>query len=663
MSSTAPGAASSSHGIIMLYVLFVCIVVMSSAASFTDDEGNIWTITIPDVDERGGYMYTGLSPPQPLSYGGARSSHGIRLGESTCTSVAVDDLFRKKEHDFTQIGAASEHDIIQYILQSVVDSVGNSEQANYDDATLAIVEQLERLLRSADQDSNRHPEYVRTLARQAAESFWDYAYEPMTPPGVRRESAVELVGMGVITLATALGALVLRYRRRSQNGKMPKSVKVAVMRKIQLAPPSSRIRPVEHARPVNEDEPEAERPKPASSPKACNTAAAAARQGRQDLGNADRSPSQQRPPRERIGRAARIKVKRPVLVGISDEPPPARKITIQSAIAASQAIQLRPVVEAPLASTKAARDSTPKNRPRSRPVHKSPVRIEPPAAAANRLVKQEPRDSFVIDEGIEDDFADLSDPETSRPVPAEEEASVSDEENSDITYWEAVGEGNRDDWHYDDHRNLTVEALIDDEIDRLLELKRAEELQASAGRVVPPPQDIGGFMSVLDMGLATSTTRFHTDITPRSDRQRILRGATKIVGGMAFSRELPVPPCVISYIRHHPSHLESHFRLLELANYHHAPSHHHHYHSRSPVAEDRHKNTDRASALHRNSNEAHKSTLSSAAAGDSREKAFKKASTVSRSRGELCKRNGKRATRFRLLLPPPGLGHNQILKS
>ncbi|KAF4736677.1 hypothetical protein FOZ63_014984, partial [Perkinsus olseni] len=153
-----------------------------------------------------------------------------------------------------------------------------------------------------------------------------------------------------------------------------------------------------------------------------------------------------------------------------------------------------------------------------------------------------------------DPFAntDLSDPETSRPIPidpttTEDDEDEEEEEEEDTDNDEQpIGEGNRDDWRYT--HPIFCEWLEksefnhNSEVDRLLELKRAEELRGAAEHIEPPPRDIGGFTSVLGERPASSTTRFRTDIMPRSDRRRILMGARKVVGGMAFIHEMPAPP-------------------------------------------------------------------------------------------------------------------------
>ncbi|KAF4683679.1 hypothetical protein FOZ62_016700, partial [Perkinsus olseni] len=250
------------------------------------------------------------------------------------------------------------------------------------------------------------------------------------------------------------------------------------------------------------------------------------------------------------------KVRRQLLVELSREveTPPAQKITIQSAIAASQALQNRPAIV-----PKKSRRST-KNRSRVRAqASKSTTQSElesTPVQPARELLPAEGSEQppTPSEDQLIDPFAntDLSDPETSRPIPidpttTEDDEDEEEEEEEDTDNDEQpIGEGNRDDWRYT--HPIFCEWLEksefnhNSEVDRLLELKRAEELRGAAEHIEPPPRDIGGFTSVLGERPASSTTRFRTDIMPRSDKRRILMGARKVVGGMAFIHEMPAPP-------------------------------------------------------------------------------------------------------------------------
>ncbi|EER16588.1 hypothetical protein Pmar_PMAR017476 [Perkinsus marinus ATCC 50983] len=72
---------------------------------------------------------------------------------------------------------------------------------------------------------------MQELARLTPGVLWKHA-DVEEPLKLRRESAVELVGMGVIIFATALGALALYSQRRATSMKAHKALRVAVIKKL-----------------------------------------------------------------------------------------------------------------------------------------------------------------------------------------------------------------------------------------------------------------------------------------------------------------------------------------------------------------------------------------------------------------------------------------------
>ncbi|EER16726.1 hypothetical protein Pmar_PMAR022573 [Perkinsus marinus ATCC 50983] len=132
----------------------------------------------------------------------------FEIGSQSCPRQLLDDCFTQENGGFTPVVAATDQEIINQARQWLIHNLTETAYSRYasDDPalieTIALIRQLENLL-SPSSEAHDSYDYMQELARLTPGVIWQHA-DVEEPLKLRRESAVELVGMGVIIFASFL---------------------------------------------------------------------------------------------------------------------------------------------------------------------------------------------------------------------------------------------------------------------------------------------------------------------------------------------------------------------------------------------------------------------------------------------------------------------------